>query len=291
MRQVFAVFIFLISTSPIGAQSHKVFGKIINTRLEPLAFVSVEVKGAKGGTTSNEDGQYELALDEGKYDLVFSIIGYRPQVVTVIVSKFDMEKNIILENDNSQGLTEVIVKGRDRAEEIIRNVIRNKEKVMSAAGAYSCNIYIKAVQEDSSARRKKKIRGDADVATDTTNADLERMAMAEVVLRYDYESRQRTKEERTGVTKGRKTDGLFYLSTTGGDFNFYNNLVKVPSVSDVPILSPVSYSGLLAYKFKTLAIKNEGGKKIYIISVKPRQLSNATVEGEISVADSSWVML
>ncbi len=59
----------------------------------------------------------------------------------------------------------------------------------------------------------------------------------------------------------------------------------------MPILSPISYSGLLAYKFKTLAIKTEGGKKIFIISVKPRQLSNATVEGEVTIADSSWVIL
>ena len=289
MRRNFAFFILIMLSSPVIAQSHKVFGKIINTRLEPLAFVSVEVKGIKAGTITHEAGMYQLQLDEGKYDFVFSIVGYRPQVVTIIVGKNDVEQNIILENDTSQGLAEVIIKGKDRAEEIIRNVIRNKDNITGAAGSYSCKIYIKAVQEDSSSKKNKKA-GKKDVA-DTANADLNRMAMAEVALTYDYESPQRTKEERTGVTKGRKADGLFYLSTTEGDFNFYNNLVKVPSVSDVPILSPVSYSGLLAYKYKTLAIKNEGGKRVFVISVKPRQLSNATVEGEITIADSSWVML
>jgi uncharacterized protein DUF5686 len=48
---------------------------------------------------------------------------------------------------------------------------------------------------------------------------------------------------------------------------------------------------LLAYRFKTLEVKNTSGKKIYVISVKPRQLSNATVEGEISIEDSSWAIL
>ncbi|MEO6638880.1 MAG: DUF5686 family protein, partial [Ginsengibacter sp.] len=292
MHRNFTLFILLLFSYAASAQSHKVFGKIINTKLEPLAFVSVEVKEVSMGSTSREDGTYQLELDEGKYDLVFSIIGYKPQLVTVIIGPNNLEKNIILDVDNAQGLTEVVIKGKDRADEIIRNVIRNKDKVIAAAGAYSCKVYIKAVQENSSQKKKIKNKpAKSTEAADTTNSDLKRMAMAEIALTYDYESPQHTKEERTGVTRGEKADGLFYLSTTEGDFNFYNNLLKVPAVADVPILSPISYSGLLAYKFKTLAVKTEGGKRVFIISVKPRQLSNATVEGEVTIADSSWVIL
>ncbi len=104
MHRNYTLFILLFLSSSLSAQSHKVFGKIINTRLEPLSFVSVEVKEIKIGTTTHEDGTYQLELDEGKYDLVFSIIGYKPQVVTVIISRYDVEKNIILDNDNSGGL-------------------------------------------------------------------------------------------------------------------------------------------------------------------------------------------
>jgi hypothetical protein len=289
MRSNCIFFIFLFLSASVTAQSHKVYGKITNTKLEPLAFASIEVKELKSGAVTKDDGTYELLLDEGKYDLVATMIGYKPLLITIIVGKTDVRKNIILEDEDSKDLAEVVIKGKDHAEEIIRNVIRNKDKIMAAPGAYSCRIYIKAVQEDSLLKERKKIN-----KNDTTrdaNEDLKRMAMSEVALNYDYESPQRSKEERTGVTKGKKTDGLFYLTTTDGDFNFYNNLVKVPAVSEIPILSPVSYSGLIAYKFKTIEIKNEGGKKIYVISVKPRQLSNATVEGEISIADSSWVIL
>lgn len=289
MRRNFIFFIFLFLSSVVTAQSHKVYGKITNTKLEPLAFASIEVKELKSGAVTKDDGAYQLLLDEGKYDLVATMIGYKPLLITIIVGKTDVRKNIILEDEDSKGLAEVVIKGKDHAEEIIRNVIRNKDKIMAASGAYSCRIYIKAVQEDSLFKERKKIN-----KKDTTkdvNEDLKRMAMSEVALNYDYESPQHSKEERTGVTKGKKADGLFYLTTTDGDFNFYNNLVKVPAVSEVPILSPVSYSGLMAYKFKTIEVKNEGGKKIYIISVKPRQLSNATVEGEISIADSSWAIL
>jgi hypothetical protein len=288
MRCSCTLFIFLVFSQAVKAQTRKLFGKITNARFEPLSFVSVEVRETKRGTITKENGAYRLNLDEGKYDLVVSMIGYKPQVLTVIIGKTDVLKNIIMENEDSQGLAEVVIKGRDQAEEIIRNVIRHKEEINTAHGAYSCNMYIKAVEKDSSLAKKRISKKDP---ADTINSDLKQMAMTEVALRYDYESPERTKEERIGVTRGKKAAGLFYLSTTDGDFNFYNNLVKVPAVSEVPILSPVSYSGLMAYKFKTLAIKNEGGRKVFIISVKPRQLSNATVEGRITIADSSWVIL
>jgi hypothetical protein len=66
--------------------------------------------------------------------------------------------------------------------------------------------------------------------------------------------------------------------------------VNVPAVSATPFLSPISYSGLLAYKFKTIETKKEGRHKLYTISVKPRQLSNATVSGEVVVSDSDWTI-
>ncbi|MEO6818535.1 MAG: DUF5686 and carboxypeptidase regulatory-like domain-containing protein [Ginsengibacter sp.] len=288
MRQNFTVILFLFLSSSISAQSVKIHGKITNTKLEPLSLATVEVREVKTGTLSKEDGTYELALDEGKYDLAISLIGYRSQVVTVITGKKGVEKNIILEEDKSYGLTEVVIKGKDKAEEIVRNVIRHKGEIIAAAGPYSCSIYIKAIQEDSSTLMKRK---KTDKDSIDANRDLKKMALAEIALNYDYASPAQTKEERTGVTKISRYNSLFYLSTTDGDFNFYNNLVKAPAISEVPILSPLSYSGLIAYKFKTKEIIKSGNRKIYIISVKPRQLSNATVEGEMSIEDSSWVVL
>ncbi|MGN6604020.1 MAG: DUF5686 and carboxypeptidase regulatory-like domain-containing protein [Ginsengibacter sp.] len=287
MRYCFIFSFLIIISKCANGQSQKVFGKITNNKLEPLAFASVEVKEFKKGTISKDNGAYSLKLDPGKYELVISMIGYKPQLITVIVEKSNVERNIILDEEDSKGLAEVVIKGKDQAEEIIRNVIRHKDEIQAAHGAYSCDLYIKAVEQDSSTR---KIKINKKGNTDTANNDLRRMAMTEVALHYDYESPGRTKEKRIGVTRGNKAAGLFYLRTTDGDFNFYNNLLNVPAVSEVPILSPVSYSGLLAYKFKTLLVKKENSRKEFVISVKPRRLSNATVEGEITIEDSSWVI-
>ena len=54
---------FLLSASYLSGQSIKVYGKITNTRLEPLAFASVQVKEIKNGTVTKEDGTYELLME------------------------------------------------------------------------------------------------------------------------------------------------------------------------------------------------------------------------------------
>jgi outer membrane receptor for ferrienterochelin and colicin len=72
-------FLFIVSF----AQTGKLSGKILNTKNEPLAGVSIKITGAAGGATSDQNGQYSLTLSAGKkYDLDFSAIGYGLKSVT-----------------------------------------------------------------------------------------------------------------------------------------------------------------------------------------------------------------
>jgi Family of unknown function (DUF5686)/CarboxypepD_reg-like domain len=294
MRPALLLLSLIFSATAYG-QSHILSGKITNGKQEPLAFASVQLKEIKLGTVTKEDGTFSLEVDEGKYDLIITMMGYKTQIITIIIEKTNLVQNIIMETADATSLSEVVVKSRnkDKAEEYIRNVIRNKDAIENAAGNYSCKIYIKALQQDSMAFKKPKKTTDNDslLKIKQANAEMNQMAMAEIVLQLDRGAGKNSKEERTGVTKRGNTFNLFYLSTTEGDFSFYNNLINIPSISAIPFVSPLSYSGLLAYRFKTLKTEIIKGKKIYTISVKPRQLSNATVEGEITVADSLWVVL
>jgi Family of unknown function (DUF5686)/CarboxypepD_reg-like domain len=287
----FTFFIFSIS---INAQTHILSGKIINGKQDPLAFVSIRVKELKTGTITKEDGSYTFELEEGKYDLIITMTGYKTQIVTIIIEKTDIQQNIILEIADASNLSEVVVKAKnkDKAALYIRNVVEHKDVLEKASGAYSCKVYIKALQQDSMQVVKNKKVNDSILLQRKTIAELNRMAMAEIILQLDHGINDKSiKEELTGISKIGNTSNLFFLSTTDGDFNFYNNLVKIPKVSQTVFLSPFSYSGLLAYKFKTIKTEIVNGTKIYTISIKPKQLSNATVEGEVTIMDSLWVIL
>jgi hypothetical protein len=285
------LFLFLLTSSQLAAQFHKVTGKVTNNKLEPLAFASIQVKELQNGILSQADGSYELKLEEGKYDLVVSMVGFASRVVTVIVNK-DVVQNIILDPAESNGLSEVIVKAKlkDRAEEFIRNVIRRKAAILAAPGAYSCDIYIRALQKDSFVVKNKKGKPDTTIQQQI-NRELSKISLAEISLRFDQSLTQQVHEERLGVSKRGSPESLFYLSATEGDFNLYNNLIISRKLATIPFISPVSYSGMLAYRFRTIKTEQQNGHKIFTIGFRPRQLSNATVEGQLVIEDSAWVIL
>ncbi len=275
----FSLFLTLFS----HGQLYKVSGYVLDNKRERLPLASIEIPQLRKGTVSKDDGTYEFYLERGKYELVISMIGYKTKIITFYINNSDITENIELEEEPS-GLSEVIIKAktRDRAEEIIRNTIRNKETVLDAIGSYSCNAYIKAFQLDSNYTKRE---GEGDSAA---KADYSKMAMTEVLLHVDRNSNGQLKEERQAVNYRGSADRLFYLSSLDGDFYIYDNLIKAPPVSRIPFVSPLSYSGLLAYRFKTLKIDRTVKPKVYTIAIRPRQLSNATVEGEISIQDSTW---
>ena len=254
--------------------------------MEPLPYVSVRVKELQTGTTSDKDGHYKLQLEPGKYDLVFSIIGYKTQVITLAITK-NYEQQIIMQLDEESMMGTVQVTGikKDHAEEYVRNVIRNKDAILGAAQNYSCQVYIKASDENDFTKKKKA----RDTAKNINPAA--RMNMAEIFLTMDVAYPGKLKEERSGVKVRGSRDGLFFLTTTDGDFNFYKNLVQLPALAKIPMLSPVSYSGLLAYKYKTINTRKEQGRNIYTIRITPTKLGNALVSGEMDIMDSAWVIL
>jgi len=275
------LFLSLVLAFTSNAQLYKISGYILDENKERLALASVEVKEIKKGTVSHDDGSYEFFLERGKYDLVVSMIGYKTQVITFYINNEDVYQNVTMEADEKQNLQEVIVKAkiRDRADEIIRKTISLKESILDAIGNYSANAYIRAFQLDSTFRKDQ----DSNYVM-----DYNKMAMTEVSLHFDRNENGQVKEERIGVSKRGSAEGLFYLTTTDGDFYVYDNLIHAPPVSKIPFVSPLSYSGLLAYRFKTIKIDRTIKPKVYTISIRPRQLSNATVEGEISIQDSTF---
>ncbi len=281
--------ILLICATPAAfSQVYKISGVVMDVKREPLPLASVEIKDFKIGQTTKDNGSFSFSLERGQYDLVVSMVGFKTKVVTFFITNQDTVENVMLELDDSASLDEIIIRAkyRDRAEEFVRKVVQHKDEHQSTAGNYSCRVYIKATQQDSIDAKKKKDE------TDTVyKEDFSKMSLAEISIRLDNGGGGNIKEERVGVKKGGSTDNLFYLTTTDGDFNIYNNLIKAPAISRIPFVSPVSYSGLIAYRFKTLKTERVGRRKIFTVSVRSRLLSNATVEGELTIMDSLWVIL
>lgn len=281
-KTVFSLVFFLAAAAGLQAQLVKVYGKITNNNMEPLANVSVHLKTSSVGTLSRDDGSYELFISKGTYEIVVSMVGYKTTVLPVVVNDALLQNIILQDDEEKTTLSEVVIKVKlkDRAEEIMKTMVEKKDSVSGVVKNYSYKAYIKAVQHDSSFAEKGQEAAEPTVTV-----------IKEILLNVDRDAANRIKEERLGVKTSGPDKLLFYTTSTDGDFNFYNNLISVPRISPTPFVSPVSNTGLIAYKFKTIRIERRGREKLYTISVKPRALTNATVEGELTVSDSTWNIL
>jgi hypothetical protein len=279
--------LILVSAYCASAQSYKLSGKVMDAHLEPLSFVTVQISGLQIGTRTNEKGEFEFMLEEGEYELVFSLIGFQKQQIKLLHRKLSKPHQIILD-EKSTAIHDINVVAfrKDKAEEIVRQVIQHKNSIVSAGNSFSAQVYIRATDETHKTVRNKNRQPDSASATSQQN-----MNMAEVYLETNYTWPDKIKEKRNGVDIRGDATQLFYLSTTEGDFSLYNNLMQIPALCQIPMLSPLSYSGLVAYKYKTKSIQKKDGYTIYSIQFSPTRLGNALIEGDMQIIDTSWAIV
>ena len=56
----------------------QITGRITDTKQNPLSFVSIYLDKTVAGTTSNDNGNYELDIKKtGDYSVVFQFLGYK----------------------------------------------------------------------------------------------------------------------------------------------------------------------------------------------------------------------
>lgn len=266
----------------LSAQFHKISGTVRNSLLEPLAFVKVSVQGnASLNTQTDVKGNYEIKISDGSYILIYTFQNYKTLKMPVTVSGADVVQDAILEMIQANfDAAKVTSKRVDRSEEIIKKVIDNKYKYLRN-NAFSVDAYIKATEISETTSKKKK---------DTVKTVQSGLNLAEVFMTVHFAPPNKIKEERNGVEIRGDKSSLFYLTHTDGHFDFYRNLIEIPALSEMPILSPISNSGLIAYKYKLLSTFYENNRKYYEIRVQPGMLGNALVTGKLIIEDSTWCL-
>jgi hypothetical protein len=157
MTKTLLLILILSLQIPTFSQEYKLTGKITNTKLEPIPFATLQIRDYALSTISKQDGSYSITLTSGSYEFVVSLVGYKSQTFTIVIDKKDEIQNIILEDDKKFTANDVVVRGqrKDKSEEYIRNVIKNKEAILNAVTSYSTSLYIKATQENTSTKARK----------------------------------------------------------------------------------------------------------------------------------------
>ncbi|MDP5105716.1 MAG: carboxypeptidase-like regulatory domain-containing protein, partial [Polaribacter sp.] len=87
---------------PVFTQNNSITGTI-SSNSESVPFVNIYISKTKIGTTSDENGFYELKnIPNGKHTLVLSCIGYQTKIIKITVEKNQKtQRDFSLIEDNS----------------------------------------------------------------------------------------------------------------------------------------------------------------------------------------------
>src|SRR5688500_7035204 len=107
----FLILLVLTTTSIIHASGVRGFVKDENG--EPLAFTTIFVKQTGSGTTTNVNGNYEIILAPGKYDLVYQYLGYETVERSLEITTGFIEVNIILKSQTTVLQTVTVKAGEE----------------------------------------------------------------------------------------------------------------------------------------------------------------------------------
>lgn len=106
----FLKILFLIVSNFCYSQNNTLAGKIFDNS-ERLSYVNIYVQNTKLGTSSNEDGYYQIKnIPSGTYKIVISSLGYKTKIINITFSNNQkITRNFSLKSDNS--LDEIVISG------------------------------------------------------------------------------------------------------------------------------------------------------------------------------------
>src|SRR5690606_28409963 len=96
--------------------------------------------------TSNEQGQYELALNKpGPYTIVFQYLGYKTAKIKTVAQVFPHKVDVALQEENITLQEVVINPGNNPANEIIRRAIANRRANTENTSRYRADFYSRGI--------------------------------------------------------------------------------------------------------------------------------------------------
>ena len=276
----------LLLLLPVAARAGTIRGKVSGPDGAGLPFANVSVRGAATSAGSNEQGQYQLRLAAGSYQLVFQYVGYKPRVESVRVPAGDstLTLNVALAPE-SFSLAEITVRGTDRdpAYAIIQHAQQWRAYHQREVAAFRARIYIKSLGRLS--ETPSKIFGLVKVGPDLKPGIF---YLSESLSEIAFTQPDVVKERMLSSRVSGDSHGIsFNRASAGRGLSFYNNLVK-SGFSERGFVSPIAANALAFYQYELVGSSQQNGELVHKIRVIPRRRADPVFAGFIYVVDGSW---
>lgn len=271
----FFVFIHsLVFVVSAFAQTSGVRGTLSDEAGTPLSYASIFVKQTGTGTTANANGDFEIPLPKGRYELVFQHLGRRSEVRIVDVGNGFTDLDVSLEPQEIM-LQSVTINANDEdpAYSIMRKAIARANYHRNVLDAYSARVYIKGTGKliDYPWLAKK--------ALEKEGIEKGRVYIAESVSEISY-TRPNKYEERVISIRSDGED-----NSTSPNAYIFGSFYQ-PEVAGT--MSPLSPRAFAYYTFEYQGTFRDREYEVSRIRVTPRSKGDNVVEGMIFIVEDDW---
>ncbi len=264
-------------------------GTVTDNNGKPIPFANIYVKDTYIGTTTNDQGKYELSLKiPGTYVILYKYLGFKtekkvvtydngtPQIVDVTLTEEEIE------------LKEVhIDKNTNPAIEIIKNAIASRRDNSKKTAKYTADFYSRGIFRVKNL--PKSIMGQKldffDEVIDSSRSGI--LYLSETVSRITFQKPDKMKEVIIASKVSGKDNGFSFNNAAQAEFDFYENYLEF----NAQVVSPIADNAFNYYKYKFEgSFADENNQLINKIKVTPRRDSEPVMEGYLYIVDDSWAI-
>lgn len=231
---------------------------------EPLPAATVQIAGTYRGTITNNDGMYEIAVDDLPVDIVVRYIGFRTDTLTahtLTPLEFQLEP-VALE------MEQMVVTEDDPAIWIMRQVIERKQIWRKLLNTFEAKAY----------------------ARYTFSNDSGIVAIVESAATAWWDQDHGLREE---VTGSRSTGNVPLANTEALPaaltmVNLYDDDIEISGHTLIGVTHP---DALDRYVFTLEGTRRVDDVLVYDIAVEPKQKYTSAFEGSVSVMDEDFALI
>lgn len=285
MKQKLLSFLLLLITAISFGQ---IKGKVTDDKGNPLPFVNIFEENTYNGTTTNEQGRFEINIKTpGNHSLIFQYLGYKTVKEIVIVDKIPVTVEIVMQEENIT-LKEVVINPKDNpANEIIRKAIQNKKENAAKTGKYTADFYSRGIFRIKDA--PKTILGQKfdffDEVLDSTRSGI--LYLSETVSRITFQKPDKLKEIIVASKVSGNDNGFSFNNAASVNFDFYENYLPF----EVNVVSPIADNAFNYYRYQFEgSFFTENRQQINKIKVIPRRDTEPVMEGYLYIVDDNYAI-
>ena len=274
-------FVFLFSLVCLVANltsGHNLKGSIKDKSGQPIPFATVFFKEGSQGTTTNENGIFEISLPAGKYTVTYRSLGFKPKTESLTLNAVPLSVSVILE-EQFQEIQEVSISaGIDRAYPIMRKVISLSYVHLNQMRSYGATAYLRGtikVENIPGIFRNQLKKQHIDIKSGDI---LVQESVNQITFRAPDKYDLQIKSINSSFPKGID----FQVTDMLGSSLYQDNI-------DV-LISPVGKNAFSHYNFTYEGFSYEGKNIVNKIKVTPKRKSKLLFEGTIYIMEDYWCL-